>query len=92
MTTAPEPSDFGIQLDEEYKDLDLTLTQQFELNKMSRMIESASSVSQLKDLSMKLLKAWYVQKAAVAFVMRQKLIEFESTTIQPTDDQQQSRP
>lgn len=92
MTTAPDPFDSGLQIDPEYKDLELSLSQQFELNKMTRMIESCNDPSKLKELSNKLLKAWFVQKAAVAFVMKQKLMEFDHIVKPSTNEHQQSRP
>ena len=87
MTTAPEPFDSGHPIDPEYKDLELSLPQQFELDKMRRMIDSCKDPEKLRELTHKLLKAWFIQKSAVAFVMKQKLIEF--SPIPPINGQQQ---
>ena len=87
MTATADPFDSGLPIDPEYKDLELTLPQQFELTKMGRMINSCKDPEKLRELSHKLLHAWFVQKAAVDFVMKQKLIEF--SPIPPTNEQQQ---
>lgn len=91
MTATQEPSDSGLPIDPEYKDLELTLAQQFELYKMRRMIDSCTDPVKLRELTHQLLRAWFVQKAAVAFVLKQKLTEFEQVVIPPTNEQQQSR-
>ena len=90
MTATAEPFDSGLPIEEQYKDLELNLTQQFELDKMRRMIDSCKDPDKLRKLTHQLLRAWFVQKAAVAFVMKQKMIEF--SPIPPTNEQQQSRP
>lgn len=89
MTETANPFDSGLPIDPEYKDLELTLAQQFELDKMRRMIDSCKDPEKLRELTYKLLRAWFVQKAAVAFVMKQKLIEF--SPIHQINEQQQSR-
>lgn len=80
MTTAPEPSDSGIQLPEEYKDMQLTLAQQFELVKFEHIIDTTPSVDQLRKVSKQLLKAWFTQRAAVNFVLKQKLDQINRET------------
>jgi hypothetical protein len=85
MTEALEPSDSGLPIDDEYKDLELTLAQQFEMNKLSRMVDSCQDPAKLRELTHKLLKAWFVQKAAVAYVMKQKLDEF--SPLLPIDEE-----
>lgn len=89
MTATADPFDSGLPNDSAYQDLELSLPQQFELTKMGRMIDSCKDPEKLRELTHKLLKAWFVQKAAVAFVMKQKLIEF--SPIPPINEQQQSR-
>jgi hypothetical protein len=91
MTATANPFDSGLPIDPEYKDLELNLTQQFELDKMRRMIDSCEDKVKLKDLTHTLLRAWFVQKAAVAFVMKQKLTEFDPIIKTSTNEQQQSR-
>jgi hypothetical protein len=79
MTTLPEPSDSGIHLPEDYEDMSLTLDQQFELDKFTRVIDKADSKEKLRAISKQLLKAWFVQRAAVNFVLKQKLQEVKET-------------
>lgn len=81
MTTlpAPEPSDSGIHLPEDFEDLQLSLDQQFELNKYMRIIENARP-EQLRAISKQMLRAWFVQRAAVRFVLKQKLEEDRKST------------
>lgn len=78
MTATADPFDSGLPIDPEYKDLELSLPQQFELDKMRRMIDNCKDPEKLRELTHKLLRAWFVQKSAVAFVMKQKLIEFST--------------
>jgi len=79
MTTQPDPSDSGIRLPEDYEDMHLTLDQQFELDKFTRIIDKADSKEQLRAISKQMLKAWFVQRAAVNYVLKQKLQEVRET-------------
>lgn len=82
MTTlpTPEPSDSGIHLPEDYEDMHLTLDQQFELDKYTRIIDKADNKEQLRAISKQMLRAWFVQRAAVRFVLKQKLEEDRKST------------
>lgn len=53
--------------------LALSLGQQFELERMNRVIESTADVETLQDLAKQLLQAWQSQRAATQWVMRQQL-------------------
>lgn len=88
MTTAPEPSDSGIHLPEDYQDMQLSLAQQFELVKFDRIIDNTHSLDQLRKVSKQLLKAWFTQRAAVNFVLQQKLIEVQEEAFPHLHEQQ----
>jgi hypothetical protein len=53
--------------------LALSLGQQFELERMSRAIDSTFDPHALQGLAKQLLQAWHSQKAATQWVMRQQL-------------------
>jgi hypothetical protein len=53
--------------------LALSLGQQFELERMTRAIESTGEVEALQRIAKQLLQAWHSQKAATQWVMRQQL-------------------
>lgn len=53
--------------------LTLSLGQQFELERMTRAIESTAEVEALQHIAKQLLQAWHSQKAATQWVMRQQL-------------------
>jgi hypothetical protein len=53
--------------------LALTLGQQFELERMTRVIDSTGDAQLLRGLAKQLLQAWQTQKAATEWVMRQQL-------------------
>ena len=53
--------------------LALTLGQKFELERMSRVIDSTADPQALRGLAKQLLQAWHSQKAATQWVMRQQL-------------------
>jgi len=53
--------------------LALTLGQQFELERLSRVIDSTADLQSLQGLAKQLLQAWHSQKAATQWVMRQQL-------------------
>lgn len=84
----PEPFDSGIHLPEDYEDMHLTLDQQFELAKYTRIIDAADSKEKLRAISKQMLKAWFVQRAAVNFVLKQKLIADRLSTYPSTNEQQ----
>jgi hypothetical protein len=53
--------------------LTLSLGQKFEMERMSRAIDSTVDVQALQGLAKQLLQAWHSQKAATQWVMRQQL-------------------
>lgn len=53
--------------------LSLSTSQQFEIERMGRVIEGTSDVAALQSLCKQLLQAWMSQKAATAWIMRQQL-------------------
>ena len=50
----------------------LSVTQQFDLERMNRAIESTLDAHQLQVLARQLLQAWHAQRAATAWVTRQR--------------------
>ncbi|MCT0219277.1 hypothetical protein KQ304_09740 [Synechococcus sp. CS-1329] len=53
--------------------LALSLGQKFELERMTRMIDSTGDTQSLRGLAKQLLQAWHTQKAATEWIMRQQL-------------------
>lgn len=53
--------------------LALTLGQQFELERMTRVIDSTGDAQSLRGLAKQLLQAWQTQRAATEWMMRQQL-------------------
>jgi hypothetical protein len=53
--------------------LEFTVSQQFEIERFNRVIESTSDVDSLRKLAKQLLQAWYIQKAATTWVMKENL-------------------
>lgn len=68
--------------------MQLTLAQQFELHKLNSLIDRASSKEELKKICRQLLQAWFVQRSAVNFVLKQKLTEFNKETFPELYEQQ----
>ncbi|WP_368506428.1 hypothetical protein [Synechococcus sp. YX-04-1] len=50
----------------------LSVTQQFDVERMNRAIESTLDPQQLQVLAKQLLQAWHSQRAATAWVTRQR--------------------
>ena len=50
--------------------LSLTTAQQFELERMSRVIDSTQDLATLRNLAKQLLQAWQGQQAATRWVMK----------------------
>jgi hypothetical protein len=48
----------------------LTPAQEFELERMRRVIDATSDVEALRSLSKQLLQAWHSQRAATNWIMR----------------------
>ena len=53
--------------------MELSLSQRFELEAHSRLIDDLTDVETLRSIAKLILQSWYSQKAATAWVMRQGL-------------------
>lgn len=53
--------------------MELTLAQRFELEAHNRLLDDLSDPATLREMAKLLLRSWYAQKAATAWVMRQGL-------------------
>ena len=54
------------------KSVSLSLAQQFDVERMNRAIESTLDSQTLQVIAKQLLQAWQSQRAATAWVMRQR--------------------
>jgi len=59
--------------DSGFDSIEVTLSQQFELDKMNRTIEACQNVDDLKKIAKLFAQAWVNQKAATNWAMRQSL-------------------
>lgn len=57
--------------------LSLSVGQQFEIERMSRAIDATQDIEALKRLSKQLVQAWFSQKAATLWVIRQQVTPAE---------------
>jgi hypothetical protein len=53
--------------------IEITLTQQFELDKMNRTIDACRDIGELQKLAKLFAHAWMNQKAATAWALKQAL-------------------
>lgn len=53
--------------------LELTTSQQFEIERMGRAIDATEDIESLKKLSKQLVSAWFTQKAATLWALHQQL-------------------
>ena len=53
--------------------MELTIGQQFEIERFSRAIDATADPEDLKAIAKQLLQAWHAQKAATNWVMGQQL-------------------
>lgn len=51
--------------------MELSTAQAFEIERIGRLLDEVDDVLSLRNLAKLLLKSWYAQKAATAWVMRQ---------------------
>jgi hypothetical protein len=51
--------------------IELTLNQQFEIERFNRVIDTTADLAQLRDIAKQLLQAWHTQKAATNWAIRQ---------------------
>lgn len=68
--------------------LALTLGQQFELERMTRVIDSTGDAQSLRGLAKQLLQAWQTQRAATEWMMRQQLGSPPSHLSEPSGQSQ----
>lgn len=54
-------------------DINLTVSQQFEIERFSRAIDATQDTTQLRAIAKQLLQAWHTQKAATNWVMAQQM-------------------
>ena len=54
------------------KSVKLSVSQQFDVERMNRAIDSTLDAQQLQVLAQQLLQAWHSQRAATAWVTRQR--------------------
>ena len=54
------------------KSVNLSFSQQFDVERMNRVIESTIDPQQLQVLAKQLLQAWHSQRAATAWITRQR--------------------
>ena len=52
--------------------VNLSVTQQFDVERMNRAIESTLDPQKLQLMAKQLLQAWHAQRAATVWVMRQR--------------------
>ena len=64
---------------------ELPLAHSFELEKMCRIVDSTTDANQLQQICKQVLQAWFYQKAATAWVMRQALTAPPSNLTESTD-------
>ena len=55
------------------KGIALTMTQQFEMERINRAIDSTADPEQLQNIAKQLLQAWQSQRAATDWVIRQQM-------------------
>ena len=60
--------------------IELSISQQFEIERFSRAIDATADPDQLRQLAKQLLQAWHTQKAATNWVMRQQTGHQQSQT------------
>lgn len=52
--------------------IELTTGQQFEIERLSRVIDATADPEQLRQVAKQLLRAWQTQKAATNWIIRQQ--------------------
>jgi hypothetical protein len=53
--------------------IELSTTQQFEIERFSRAIDANADADQLRSLAKQLLQAWHTQKAATNWAIQQQM-------------------
>jgi hypothetical protein len=76
--------------------MQLSLGQSFEKERFTRELKEAQDIERIRAVALQLLEAWYTQKAATEWVMRQSLarpailLPYPSKNDVPEDDQQEN--
>ncbi len=65
--------------------IELSVGQQFEIERFNRVIDATADASQLRDLAKQLLQAWHTQRAATTWVMQQQGIATTPPAIEQPD-------
>ncbi len=65
--------------------IELSVGQQFEIERFNRVIDATADASQLRDLAKQLLQAWHTQRAATTWVMQQQGITSTPQAIEQPD-------
>ncbi|MFZ9281448.1 MAG: hypothetical protein ACO24U_02015 [Prochlorococcaceae cyanobacterium] len=53
--------------------INLSVSQQFEIERFSRAIDATADTSELRSIAKQLLQAWHTQKAATNWVIAQQM-------------------
>jgi hypothetical protein len=53
--------------------IELSIAQQFEIERFSRAIDANADADQLRNLAKQLLQAWHTQKAATNWAIQQQM-------------------
>lgn len=53
--------------------INLSVSQQFEIERFSRAIDATADTSELRNIAKQLLQAWHTQKAATNWVIAQQM-------------------
>lgn len=67
----PDPGDPSTWTPADPAPMELSLSQRFELEAHSRLLDELHDLETLRSMAKLLLQSWYAQKAATAWVMRQ---------------------
>lgn len=65
--------------------IELSMGQQFEIERFNRVIDATADTSQLRDLAKQLLQAWHTQRAATTWVMQQQGISSSPLAVDQPD-------
>lgn len=65
--------------------IELSVSQQFEIERFNRVIDATADAEQLRGLAKQLLQAWHTQKAATTWVMQQQMGAEQAPSIAQPD-------
>jgi len=66
--------------------MELSISQRFEQERLSRLIDQTGDVGQLRMMAKMLLEAWMVQRSATLWAMKESLPKARVATVAPWDD------